>query len=57
MKLLSSSFIFLFFYLNSMNIINATIMMLVKVSYNSSKNSPLICILLNAFFYGNGVRL
>ncbi len=39
-----------FIYLNSRNIINATIMMLVKVAHNSSKNGPLICILLNAFF-------
>ncbi len=42
--------IFIFIYLNSRNIINAAIMMFVKVSHNSPKNGPLICILLNAFF-------
>ncbi len=46
----------IFIYLNSMSTINATIMMFVKVSHNSSKNGQLICILLNAF-YENGERL
>ncbi len=39
-----------------MSIINATVLMLVKICHNSSKNGPLICILLN-LFYENGVRL
>ncbi len=39
-----------------MCIINATIVMHVNISHNSSKNGPLKCILLNTFDE-NGVRL